>query len=138
MNLINQMRQSQKLNRKLHQEIRVQSVFDVTIYTIRNCVHSQTKNFFFFVAKIRNTHRKFAEKKPIHRYPSNILLMKFQKLSWSRIPRMVSFQYIGTYFKCHTTNYHIYYHCRSHFTKRDRHWSIDQFPESGNISKGEL
>ena len=73
MNLSNQIRQSQKLNKKLHREIRVQSVFDVTIYIIRNRVHSSTKNVFF--AKIRDAHRKSAEKKPGHRWPSSILPM---------------------------------------------------------------
>ena len=47
MNLSKQMRQSQKLNRKLHQEIKVQSVFDVTIHTIRSRVYSGTNKFFF-------------------------------------------------------------------------------------------
>ena len=52
-------------------------------------------NEFFFLPKITDKHRKFAEKKPYHCYPSNILLMKFHKLSWLRIQTMVSFQYIG-------------------------------------------
>ena len=41
------------------------------------------KEWFFvvFFSKIRDTHRKFAEKKPIHRYPSNILPTQFRKLS---------------------------------------------------------
>ena len=46
MNVSNQMRQSQKLDRKPHRGIRVQSVFDVTIHTIRNRVHSSAKNVF--------------------------------------------------------------------------------------------
>ena len=73
MNLSKQMRQSQKLNRKLHQEIKVQSVFDVTIHTIRSRVYSGTNKFFF--AKVMDAHQKFAEKKPSHRYLSTILPM---------------------------------------------------------------
>ena len=49
----------------------MQNVFDVTIHTIRTRVHSSANNFFF-LAKIRDTHQKFAEKKPGHRYLSSI------------------------------------------------------------------
>ena len=59
-----------KIEQKLHWEIRVQSVFDATIYTIQKRVHSLIKNFFV-VAKLRDT--KFTEKKPSHSYPSSIL-----------------------------------------------------------------
>ena len=34
-----------KLNRKLHQEISVQSVFDVTIYSVPNCIHSSNREY---------------------------------------------------------------------------------------------
>ena len=62
MNLGNRMRQSQKLNRKLHQGIRVQSVFDLTFHTIKNHVHLLTNILF---AKIRDMHQKFAEKNQV-------------------------------------------------------------------------
>ena len=73
MNLSNQMKEPQTLNRKLHQEIRMQSVFGLAIYTIQNCVHSST-NFFF--SKIRDIHqvcRKKAKSLLPIKHSSNIV-----------------------------------------------------------------
>ena len=75
MNLSNRIKQSQKLNKKLHREIRVQSVFDVTIYTIQNRVHSSIKNVSFCKNKGHTSKvcRKKTKSSLTIKHPSNIV-----------------------------------------------------------------
>ena len=73
MNLSNQMKEPQTLNRKLHQEIRMQSVFGLAIYTIQNCVHSSTNFFFSKIMDIHQVCRKKAKSLLPIKHSSNIV-----------------------------------------------------------------
>ena len=137
------MRQSQKLNRKLHQEIRVQSVFHVTIYTIQNCVHS-SKNVFY---KNKGHTSKVCKKKPSEKW--RLFLQKKSSLPIKRSSNVVS---ETTLVENSDDLFSIYWLLTSnimppitafistagHTLPTDRQWSIVQFSELGKISKGKL
>ena len=125
MNWSNQMRQPQKFNRKLHWEITAKCFRCGNLHNLKLCPFINKECFYF--AKIRNTLQKFAEKTQVIINHQAFFQCNFRNYPGWEFREWFVFNILVTYFKYHTTNYHIYYHCRSQFAYIDRHWSIDYF-----------